>query len=158
MSKRCKTSLQVPTTFISNVTKQNITCCEYVNDFSAKATMSKKARVVAEEISVMGCDRCENSLPTKTYNKPDSTYSLGTMSSARTKCRKYFVQSSNCDHPQKKHHVSCGNSTIDRKDRLQCKIRITNFVCRRELLPTSIQTVSIALLMALIFLVNLNGK
>ena len=120
--------------------------------------MSKKARVVAEEISVMGCDRCENSLPAKPYNKPGSTYSLGNMSSARTKCRKYFVQSSNCDHPQKKHHVSCGNSTIDRKDRLQCKIRITNFVCRRELLPTSIQTVSIALLMALIFLVNLNGK
>ena len=120
--------------------------------------MSEKARVVAEEISVMGCVRCENSLPAKTCNKPGSTYSLGNMSSARTKCRKYFVQSSNCDHPQKKHHVSCGNSTIDRKDRLQCKIRITNFVCRRELLPTSIQTVIIALLMALIVLVNLNGK
>ena len=115
--------------------------------------MSKKARVVAEKISAMGCDRCE-----KTYNKPDSTYSLGNMSSARTKCRKYFVQSSNCDHPQNKHHVSCGNSTIDRKDQLQCNIRISNFVCRRELLPTSIQTVSIALLMALIVLVNLNGK
>ena len=120
--------------------------------------MSEKARVVAEEILVMGCDKCENSLPAKTYNKPGSTYSLGNMSSARTKCRKYFVQSSNCDHPRKKHHVLCGNSTIHRKDRLQCKIRITNFVCRRELLPTSIQTVIIALLMALIVLVNLNGK
>ena len=120
--------------------------------------MSEKARVVAEENSLMGCDRCENSLSTKNYNKPGSTYSLGNMSSARTKCRKYFVQSSNCDHPKRKHHVLCGNSTIDRKDRSQCNIRITNTVCRRELLPTSIQTSIIALIMAMIVLVNLNGK
>ena len=121
--------------------------------------MSEKPRVVAEAISEMGCGRCENSLPTKTCNKPGSTHSLGNMSSPRTKCRKYFVQSSNCDHPQKTHHVSCRNSTMDKqKDRLQFKIRITNFVCRREFYPTSTQTINIALIMAVLALVNLNGK
>ena len=81
------------------------------------------------------------------------------MSSVRTKCRKYLVQSSHCDHHQKKHHVSCRNSTMDKqKYRLQFKIRITNFVCRRELYPTSIQAISIALIMAVLVLVNLNGK